>query len=379
MKAVVLIALLFAAPAVAQDTTQAARAASERLAAAAVLLDSAASSSDRVGALTETVRAYEDGLVALREGLRRVAIRRRALQAELDARQAEVSQLLGVLQTMGRAPAPLLLLHPSGPLGTARSGMMVAEVTPALQAQVDRLRTDLDEIRRLQALQDSAAGTLQDGLAGAQEARAALSLAISERRDLPVRYIEDPVRTALLIASTETLDAFAGGLAGVVDTALAGTAPDARSLQGSLPLPVQGTIIRGFGQADAAGTVRPGWIVAARPRAMVTSPAPATIRFLGPLLDYGNVVILEPSPDVLIVLAGLAEVFGEAGQVIDAGTPVGLMGGELPGVDAILTQSAESGAGPQSQTLYLEVRDGQSVSSAGPGRASDPADWFATP
>ncbi len=371
--AALLLALSLGTAATAQDTAETARAAAGRLVAAGVLLEQAGTSSDRVAALTETVRAYEDGLESLRDGLRRVAIRRRAIEAELNARSSEVSRLLGVLQTMGRAPAPLLLLHPSGPLGTARSGMMVADVAPAIQAQVDRLRRDLEEIRQLQVLQDSAADTLAQGLAGAQEARAALSLAISERRDLPLRYTEDPVRIALLLASTETLDAFAGGLAEIVDTTLAGTAPDAAALRGTLALPVQGTVIRRFGQADAGGTVRPGWIIAARPRALVTTPAAATIRFTGPLLDYGNVVILEPSPDLLLVLAGLAEVYGEAGQVIDAGSPVGLMGGELPGVDAILTESAESGAGPQTQTLYLEVRDGQSA----PGAATDPADWFA--
>lgn len=363
------LATLSLTPASAQDTAEIARAAAARLEAASVMLTEAATARDRVDALTETVRAYEDGLEALRDGLRRVAIRRRAIETELDARSAEVSQLLGVLQTMGRAPAPVLLLHPTGPLGTARSGMMVADVTPAIQAQVDALRVDLEEIRQLQMLQDSAAETLAAGLAGAQDARAELSLALSERRDLPMRFTEDPVRTAILIASTETLDAFAGGLAGIVDEELGTAAPDAAALRGTLPLPVQGTIIRRFDQADAGGTVRPGWIVATRPRAMVTTPAAATIRFLGPLLDYGNVVILEPSPDVLIVLAGLAEVFGEAGQVIDAGTPVGLMGGDMPGVDAILTQSAQGGAGPQSETLYLEVREGQSP--------TDPATWFA--
>ena len=41
-----------------------------------------------------------------------------------------------------------------------------------------------------------------------------------------------------------------------------------------------------------------------------------TIRYRGPLLDLGNVVILEPQPDTLFILSGLAEVYGTAGQVI---------------------------------------------------------------
>ena len=350
------------------ETAAAAQAASDRLAAAAVLLDQAGGASDQIAALTEVVRAYEDGLGAMRDGLRRVAIRQTATQAELKARSAEVSQLLGVLMTMGNTPTPLLLLHPSGPLGTARSGMIVSDVTPALQARVDDLRADLAEVAELQAVQDSAAATLQDGLDGVQAARAALAQAVSDRTDLPRRFTEDVVGTALLIASTETLDAFASGLAETVD-ADTGTQPDATAMRGTLPLPVLGQILRRAGEADAAGIIRPGWVIATRPGALVTAPAAATIRYRGPLLDYGVVIILEPAKDVLVVIAGLADAFGDAGQVVPAGAPIGLMGGDMPAVDALLTETATGGGRQRSETLYLEVRDGQ-----GP---VDPATWFA--
>lgn len=351
------------------ETAEAARAAVDRLSEAREMLDAAQTRGDRVAALTETVRAYEDGLVALREGLRRVAIQRQSIEAELAARSEDISRLLGVLQSMGQAPAPLLLLHPSGPLGTARSGMMLADVTPAVQAEVAALQADLAAIRDLSAVQDTAVETLQDGLAGAQEARLALTTAISERTDLPRRFAEDPARTAELIASSDTLEGFANGLAGIVDHQLSSEVPNAEALKGTLALPVQGRILRRFAEPDAAGIVRPGWVIATRPGALVHTPVAATIRFQGPLLDYGNVIILEPAADVLFVIAGLGSVFGETGQILPPGSPVGLIGGEQPSVDAILTEGGVSPAGSRTQTLYLEVRDGQS--------AIDPAVWFA--
>lgn len=344
-------------------------AAKSRLEQAGVLLDAAETSRDQVAALTETVRAYEDGLIALRDGLRRAAIRQQTLTAELDARRDEVARLLGVLQTMGRAPAPLLLLHPSGPVGTARSGMILADVTPALQAEVETLRAQLEEVTLLQQVQDGAADTLRQGLDGAQAARTALTAAIQDRTDLPRRFTEDPVQTALLLASTETLDAFAGGLGDTIGDEGDAPPPDASGTKGTLALPVQGRVIRGFGEEDLAGIIRPGLLIAARPRALVTAPVAATIRFRGPLLDYGNVIILEPAADVLVVLAGLAEVFGEAGQIVPAGAPLGLMGGVSPVVDEILSESDAIDADRANQTLYLEVREGQST--------VDPATWFA--
>ena len=362
--AAILLALCLAGPLMAQSPGDSASAAADRLTAARAQLDAAGSARNRVAALTETVRAYEDGLIALRDGLRRVAIRRNTLQAQLDARQAEVSRLLGVLASIGNAPTPLLLLHPSGPLGTARSGMLVADVTPALQAKVSELRAQMEELAVLQALQEGAADTLRDGLQGAQEARAALSAAVSDRTHLPRRYTEDSVQTALLLASTETLAAFADALAGSVNVASPELAP-----QGDLALPVQGTVLRAYNTADAAGITRPGVVIAARPRALVTTPVAATLLFRGPLLDYGNVVILEPAQDILFVIGGLAEVYGEAGEVLPAGSPLGLLGGETPPVDANLTPDQAGSVVAASQTLYLEVRDGQ-----GP---VNPATWFA--
>lgn len=369
MKAIVVICALIAAPLAAQTPSEDAQAAAVLLQEAHTSLDKANTRRDRVAALTETVHAYEAGLAAMRDGLRRAAIRQRTIETDLAARSDEVARLLGVLQTMGRAPAPILLLHPSGPTGTARSGMMLADVTPALQDQVTRLRDQLEEAAVLRALQTDALAILEDGLGGAQTARAELSAAISDRTDLPQRFSEDTVQTSLLLASSETLEAFATGL---TDTQVgADGGPDASTVKGAITLPVSGTVIRLFGEPDAAGIIRPGILIATQPRALVSTPVSATIRYAGPLLDYGNVVILEPAADTLWVIAGMAEVFGEVGQIVPDGTPIGLMGGFITQPQAILTETAQGSAGQRTETLYLEVRDRQS--------AVDPAKWFLYP
>ena len=258
---------LMAATALAQDNgaAEAARAAADRLAAAGVQLDEAEGARDRVKALTETIQAFENGLEAMRDGLRRAAIREEVLSRELQSREDEISKLLGVLQSMGSAPSPVLLLHPSGPVGTARSGMILADVTPALNTRVSELRDKLQEVSVLRALQQSAADRLQQGLDGAQEARTALSKAIADRTDLPQRFTADPVKTALLIASTETLEGFASGLSQIATEESASTLPDILDRKGALPLPVKGRILRRAGEADAAGIARPGIVMATPP------------------------------------------------------------------------------------------------------------------
>jgi len=374
--AALLLALLLAVPAAAQEDTgpaAQARAAAQALDTAAEALAAAEGARNRVKALTRVIRAYEDGLEAMRAGMRRAALREASLATELRSREDEIAQLLGVLQTMGRAPAPVLMLHPSGPVGTARAGMILSEVAPALDARAADLRARVQDITVLRALQQSAAGTLEEGLRGVQEARVRLSRAVAARTDLPRRFTEDPVRTALLIASTETLEGFASGLSDIAVDEVAGSLPDIGPRKGSLPMPVEGVVLHRAGEADAAGIARPGIVVATRDRALVTTPVPATLRYRGPLLDYGNVIILEPQAGLLLVFAGLGTVYGRTGEVLPGGSPVGLMGGDGAGGALLAADTGEArddGGAGRGQTLYIEVRQDNSP--------VDPLKWFAT-
>ncbi|MGH1370016.1 MAG: murein hydrolase activator EnvC family protein [Maritimibacter sp.] len=363
------------APASAQsDPTASARLAMDDLEAAAKALQEADGARDRVAALTQTVQAYESGLTALREGLRQAAIREAAIQGQFDAESERLAQLLGVLQSIEAAPEPHLLLHPEGPVGTARTGMILSEVTPALNREATGLRRALQEVATLRALQEAAVSTLEEGLAGAQTARTELSQAVSNRTDLPRRFIADEEAMQTLIQSADTLASFASGLmsATIEDTSVSIAQPDFTEAQGALDLPVLGRVIRRAGEADAAGVRRPGWIIATRPLTLVTTPWPATIRYVGPLLDYGQVAILEPGENYLLVLAGLGQLYGKTGEVLPKGAPIGLMGGAEPqGSQAFLIGASDQGGAEASETLYMELRRN--------GDPVDPAAWFAGP
>lgn len=353
-----------------QDSAERARAAMQMLQEASAQLDVAETARDRVRALTQTIQAFEEGLGLLRSGLRRAAVREAQLAAQLQARNEEVATLLAVLQRIGARQSPIAFLHPGGPTGTARSGMLLAEMSPALNARARDLRRDLEDLQRLRALQTDAADELLAGLTEVQSARTALNQAIAERTELPRRFTQDPVREAILLASTETLGSFADGLSRVVVDETQAAPATLEGDKGDLPLPVQGVILRGAGEADAAGITRPGLIMATRAKAIVTSPVAATIRYTGPLLDLGQVVILEPQAEVLFVLAGLDVVYGSAGEVIDAGAPLGLMGDAVAENRRQLSTDGDDTGAARSETLYIEVRHQNA--------AEDPSLWFRT-
>lgn len=363
------------------DPAAAAEAAAQKLDAATRALAQAEGAQNRVKALTGVIRAFEDGLQAMRTGLRRAALAEARLAAELRAREAETARLLGVLQGISATPAPVLLTHPSGPVGAARAGMTLGAVTPALEKRAVDLRARLQEMTVLRALQQSAADRLQQGLEDVQRARAALSRAIADRKGLPRRFTEDPVKTALLVASAETLTDFARGLDQIATDGAPGSLPEIADLKGELPWPVAGRVLHRAAEADAAGVVRPGVLLATRPRALVITPVPATVRYRGPLLDLGKVIILEPQAGLLLILAGLDTVYGKPGEVLPGGSPVGMMGGKLdnkgvlaemsePAADAAVDATTRRRSVQRSQTLYVEIRENNTP--------VDPETWFKT-
>lgn len=361
----------------AQGDSQLNQAAEEAAEAADMLrtalgqLDQALTEDDQVASLTRMIRAYEQGLSALRDGLRRAGVREQEIRAEFDARRERLGRVLGVMTSMQKSPETMLLLHPAGPESSARAGMVLASVAPGLEAEAREMQQQLEEIRQVRTIQLNAANTLAQGLGQVQEARRLLASAVTDRSSLPVRFGEDPKELTALVQSADTLDAFAAGIDGM-EQDIGAPMADFEGAQGSLALPALGKVLRRYNEPDAAGVERPGLVIATAPAALVTTPWPATIRYRGPLLDYGNVMIVEPARGYLMIFAGLAQVFGETGDVLAAGEPVGLMGGQEPPAQEFgaefVASAAMGGSAGQTETLYVELRRGKET--------LDPAEWF---
>ena len=122
-----------------------------------------------------------------------------------------------------------------------------------------------------------------------------------------------------------------------------------------------------FEERDAGGVRRPGVTMAAPPLALVSAPADAAVRYAGPFLDYGYVVVLEPDPATLVVLAGMAQLNVTAGATVRRGELLGLLGGRARSAEEYVIPRTSAGA-DGTETLYIEIRHGQ-----GP---VDPEPWF---
>lgn len=346
-------ALLIAAPpALAADTAaDIARRGADMLGQATLALSEASTSSQEVRALTETLRAYETGLAALREGLRQAAAEERALRARLEPRQEALTELILLLQSQSRMTTTLAQAHPGGALPAIRAGMIASDMSPDLSDEVTALLADLDELRAVVALQTASRDHLRTGAREARTARLALLNAVAERRDPPDPFSTDDAAMQALINSSETLGAFADSLVGT------GAAADA--IPDVWAFPARGTRILSFGERDAAGVPRPGWVLTTERHALVTAPAAATVRFAGEVPEYGKVVLLEPAPGEMLILAGLGDLLAARDDIVSQGDPIGLMPGAPGASDQKLIETSVDGGLISSERLYIELRQNE--------------------
>ena len=340
----------------------------EALDLATVDLKNANNAKRRIKSLSQAIQSYEETLAILRISVRDLSLQQSQVQKVLEQDENEIMQLLGVLATVQKAPIAGHMLHPSGPLATARSGMIISDIVPILQENVVLLRDQVMALQQLSETQFRAQKSLQTGLSELQKAHSNLGRAIANRKNLPKRFVTDPEKLEILIKASEDLESFAESVQSIALNEPSVSLPSVRDRKGNLNLPVRGKILRKFNEADASGIKRTGIILATDPKAIVISPTAATIRYLGPLLDYGNVAILEPQDGLLFVFAGMDTLYGEIGQVIPALSPIGLMPSRSNEIDKIFKTQANIYSGKLSETLYVEVRSSS--------EAENPLNWF---
>ena len=331
------------------------------LADASTELRAARSDESRLAALGHAVTAHEAALSALRTGLRAMATTERGMTGEIDTETGKLRSLLGALLSLSRAPTSTLLAARGGPLEATRAAMLMAGVTPELDRRVTALEQRLHALQDLRKRQEEARTEVRNALANLQELRAKTTETLGQRdRSGQVDGSELRLQANVAAARVRDLDDLAAALHGAdikSDISLS-----------FAPLPVAGQVSAKFGAPDPWGRPGHGWSIVAPDFAQVTAPWDATVRYAGPLIDYGQVVVLEPEAGYLVVIAGLGHIDRSAGEVVLAGEKLGDMGGQPPTSDEFLLDQTVEGGQIRQETLYLEIRRS--------GEPLDPADWF---
>lgn len=355
---------------------------------------------ERLVEVTGRIQAAEARVSGIEGRLATLTQTETAIRRSLEARRGLVAEVLGSLQRMGRRPPPALLVRPEDMLDAVRSSILLGAVLPELKSETEALAGDLGELIRLRTLASGERESLARDLAALVKDRAELALLVDARRqELAKReagFAEEQQRGAALAGRAQSLRDLLGRLEADEQlrsralaeeqaarndpriaqlkeriAALSGKDPAKLApraafgdLKGALPMPVAGSVLRGYNAPDGVGGTQKGVALGTRSGAVVSSPADGWVAFAGPFRTYGQLLIVNAGGGYYVLLAGMERINVSVGQFVVAGEPVAQMG------DGAKAAVSLAGADASQPVLYVEFRkDGTSI---------DPAPWWAT-
>ena len=361
-------------------------------------------------ALIDATRQFDAAGAKIDEGQQRLDTltgSEEAIRKSLAARREVLGEILAVLQRMGRAAPPALLVRPDDLLAAVHTSILLGAVVPEMRGEAQALADDLRQLVDLRASIAAERDRLRDDQKRLEEERTRLTLLTEARqkaegeaetalqaeqarasdlakqatsvenliarmeaenaaaqraRDEAKKAEEKRLQQAALESSEQQARIAASPFKDPARLAPAIAFADAKS---KLPMPVSGTVVRGWGVPDGFGSTEKGLSISARAGAPVASPADGWGVFAAPYRSYVQLIVINAGSGYHIVLAGMEKTSVAVGQFVLAGEPVGTMG------NGAAKTAAAIAIGATAPILYVEFRKD--------GSAIDPSPWWAQP
>lgn len=320
------------------------------------------------------VQQSEAAVTVLETDVAMLDARHDAKREEWHRDRAGLAAALVALLRLQRSPPEALALQPALWTDTSRTLSLLGKTVPALRDRVARLSGDLEELAALRGAKDDKLAALADANAKHRRESGRLETLLRRKSSLQATVMADRRHAA---GQTGALAKQAKDLKDLVQVLIAAagrpakpapavprrapkprrdTAPDHTLLDdevaqpvivpSSLPLPAFGEVVLEFGDRSDGDAPSQGVTLKTRESAQVIAPHDGRIVFVGPFRGYGELLIIEHSEEYHTLLAGFSHIYGEVGQWVRAGEPVGIMG-------------RGAGLAPR---LYIEVRrNGQPI------------------
>ena len=335
--------------------------------------------------IARTVQSQETAITAAEERILKLRKEEIILRAELAEKQEVLSELLAGLQRLEQNPPPALVVEPNDVLAALRGAMMFGTIVPELRNDAGILAEKLARLDKIRLAVEKEKATLNGSIINLKTSQIDLGQLIIQKKQLVFdssgKLEEEKRRSGELAGKAKSLKQLIADLAAArlkeeakkTKQALVLEAERKRqeeflmrpsvafsSIKGRLEYPVQGQILKRFGQDDGLGSELRGLAVATRALAQVTAPADGKVEFAGPFRSYGQLLILDAGEGYLVLMAGMKEISADIGQSVRAGEPVGIMGKGPSSVTLLGDQIQEA-----RPVLYVELRkNGEAVDSA---------------
>jgi len=377
-KTALLVTLMFACGAIAQDSGDTRRERAER--ELRQLLGEIAAVQDEISRSRQQHRREQDQLRRIDLSIQDANLEIRALDRErgvhenrlaeleeqrrayldsLDQRLAQLAEQVRSLYRAGRQSRTRLVLNQDEPSRISRMLAYYEYVNRAQVRDISGLREALTRLDVMQASIDGELERLRKLKQAQQEILAQLQQQRAERDQLLTRIAaliaDGESELAEMEANRRDLETLLERLSDVladIPEELDGQTPLAQ-LKGRLPMPILGPVRHAFGQGRGAGLDWQGWLIAADAGAEVRAVAYGRVAFADWLRGYGLLLIIDHGDGYMTLYGHNQSLLRDAGEWVDAEETISVVG---------------DGMG-DSQGVYFEIRRN--------GKALDPAAWLA--
>ncbi len=282
----------------------------------------------------------------------------------LFSRKKQLNYLIGAIQRIALHPPGALVALPSKPSDTVRTAILLRSILPEIEARAKNLKKQIDSLLDIRSAIIHSQEIIKLEQNHLDKERAIIAKLSSKKiKVMKSTYIArknlDQKAMDLSKQAKNLRELLASLTAKNNVNARVGIASGARNIpQKFVPLsrhglPVVGQINVTFGQPDRSGERSLGLSIRARPGATVISPSKGKVVFAGPFKGLGNLLIIEFSDKIHILLGGLEKIFIPVGQKVLEGEPVGII----------------SSLKIKDKILYFELRKN--------GQAINPLPWLA--
>lgn len=290
-------------------------------------------------------------------------------QAALEAQKADIQRTQeAIIQLSGTPPAATLAM-PGQTAEYVQNSIILDEMARYTQKKAALLQSELRELAELRNEADTARSVLDDRRRALDKSRQQLESKIAQRQSLQNNLNKDIASTADTIAKLSAKSTSLQELINQLEKQRAiqpkrkpKFAPKTlssetiREAKGKLRMPIQGKIIRRFGEKDPDTLEKiKGIEIEAPSRSPIVAPLDGEVVYTGKFLSYGNMIILRHSGEYHTLIAGLNAINASPGQFVLEGEPVGSTG-NVSQKDAILYMELRHNNKPIDPYPWLQAK-----------------------
>ena len=285
----------------------------------------------------QAIRDNEDRLHNIERRIETLTERKTTLDETLKSERASILKLILILERIRKTPPQAMLAKPDSPYKVAQTALLMENIIPAVKRHADNLKSNLetlDQVSKDLADEQVALSRENEDL---KSKRVELQALMEQKERIFSKTNNDLQAKEITIqnisSKAKTLEELVKKLQieeqREIDRMQAANIlrrkPMISVSDGEAQLPVSGIIRVAYHDKDDVGAESKGITIEGRSGGLVIAPLGGKIQFTGMFKRYGNIIIIEHADGYHSLIAGLEEITGSVGDIVNPGEPIGVL------------------------------------------------------